>query len=447
MKRFLGILVILFVVLGAQAQGDEKYGDTPEKQLLCKESLSIYKNFMNQKNYKDAYPAWTEACKQCPPKASQSLYIDGAKLLKKEIKGTTEERKKVLVDSLIAVYDQRMELFPSTSRSPNNRCKILGYKAGDTQKYLKDQIAEANAMYKESFECLGIKSSAATISGYYLTSYNLLRNTKGEEANDLRSNMLTEYLAIQEVAEHNINNGTKERTIEGYKKAKANIDEIFVIIAECDSMVPTFERKVNADPENMDLMKKALKLMNTKDCTESNFYLTMAEKVHKAEPSAESAYAVGIGYLKKSEYSKSMGYMEEAVKLCEDCPDKEKYLLRSGQVATILKQSSTARSYANKVLQISKNSGEAIMLIGDAIVAGAGKCDDGGIGKRAMYWLAVDYYARAKREDPSVADKAQKKINTYSAQFPSTEDCFKFGLSKGDSFKTCTGESTTVRPI
>ena len=447
MKRFSGLLVMVFTVLGAHAQGDEKYGDTPEQQLLCKESLSIYKNFMKQKNYKDAYPAWTEACKQCPPKASQTLYSDGAKLLKNEIKSAEADKKKVLVDSLMMVYDQRMELFPSTSRSPNNRCKVLGYKAGDTQKYLKDQIAEANSMYKESFECLGNKSSAATISGYYLTSYKLLQKAEGDAADDLRSDMLTEYLTIQEVADYNIANGTKEKTIEGYKKAKANIDEIFVIIAECESMVPTFEKKVNADPENMDLMKKALKLMNTKDCTESDFYLMVAEKVHQAEPSAESAYAVGMGYLKKSEYSQSMGYMVEAVKLCEDCPDKEKYLLRTGQVATILKQSSKARSYANKVLQINPNSGGAIMLIGDAIVAGAGQCDDGGIGKRAMYWLAVDYYAKAKRVDSTVTDKAQKKINTYSAQFPSTEDCFKFGLSKGDSFTTCIGESTTVRPI
>lgn len=441
MKRLTVLLLILITASSSFAQ-DEKYGATEEEQLLCKEALSVYKSFKKQKNYDDAYPAWQEACKVCPPKVSESLYSDGARFIKAELKKAKGERKAVLADSLMAIYDKRMELYPSTSRKPNNKCTILGYKAGDKYRYFKDSIASVNVMFKESMDCLGLETAASTISGYYLTSYKLLNAAEGEAADDIRASMLTEYLQLQEIADHNIANETKESRREGYVKAKANIDEIFVVIAECESMVPTFEKKVMANPDDLDLKIKALKLMQAKECTESDFYLNTAETVHTANPTHESAYAVGMGYLKKSEYSKALKYVEQAVELCGDCADADKYMLRAGQIAIILKQASKARSYANKVKQGGQNNAEALMLIGDAIVVSAPSCDDGGIGERAMYWLAVDYYNRAKAAG---ASGASKKIGTYSGQFPSTEDLFKYGISVGSSFTTCTGETTTVR--
>lgn len=445
MKRFLGILFIALISCAAQAQNDAKYGETEEQQIKCKQALSVYKSFLKQKNYEDAYPGWIEACEVCPKAVSQSLYSDGARLLKKELKKSEGIRKAALADSLMAVYDTRIELFPTTSRSPNNRCKILGYKAGDMYKYFPEKLAEANAIFKESMDCLENKTAASTLSGYYLTSYKLLQAAEGDAADETLAMMLTEYLTLQSISDYNISNQTKESTVEGYKKAKANIDEIFVLIANCEKMVPIFESKIAANPEDMDLKIKALKLMNGKDCTESDFYLSLAEDVHKADPTHESAYAVGMGYLKKEQYGKALSYFEQAVELCADCPDLEKYLLRAGQVASVLKQTSKARSYANKVLKINPQSGDAYLLIGDAIATGAKQCKDAGIGERAVYWLAVDYYYKAKNMDSGIASKAQKKINSYSGQFPTKEDLFTFGIAEGSTFTICTGESTKVR--
>lgn len=445
MKRFLGILFIALISCGAQAQNDEKYGDTEEQQIKCKQALSVYKSFLKQKNYKDAYPGWKEACEVCPQSVSESLYSDGARILKIELKKAKGERKAALADSLMVVYDTRIELFGSTSRSPNNSCKIVGYKAGDMYKYFPDSLAPANALFKKSLDCMGNETAASTLSGYYLTSYKLLQAAEGESADDILALMLTEYLTLQAICDYNIANRTKESTIEGYKKAKANIDEIFILIANCEKMVPIFEKKIAASPDDMDLKIKALKLMNGKDCTESDFYLKLAEEVHQADPTNESAYAVGMGYLKKEQYSKSLGYFEQAAELCDDCPDLEKYLLRAGQVASVLKQTSKARSYANKVLQINPKSGDAYLLIGDAVATGAKQCADAGIGERAVYWVAVDYYYKAKSVDSSVSDKAQKKINAYSGQFPTKEDLFTFGIAVGSTFTICTGETSKVR--
>ena len=67
---------------------------------------------------------------------------------------------------------------------------------------------------------------------------------------------------------------------------------------------------------------------------------------------------------------------------------------------------------------------------------------------KAGWWLATDYYQKAKSVDAEVAEKANKKIAQAKSQYPSTEDCFFYGLTNDNvfSFEDCwITESTTVR--
>jgi tetratricopeptide (TPR) repeat protein len=447
MKKITGLLTSLFMLsallVGAQ---DDKYGDTEDQQIRCKEALSVYKSFKQQKNYHDAYIAWQGACKECPPVVSENMYVDGVRFVKEEMKTNKDKvRKAVLVDSLMALYDKRMELYPETKKEPLNRCNILGYKAGDYYKYFSDNVSEAFAMFKESFDCTKENSSAATISGYYLTLFYMFKDGDPATRGQYLSSLLTDYLTIQDYIDASVVRETDANVVEGYEKARNNVDEIFVQIASCEDMVPVLEQKVKDAPDDFELKKKVLRLLNKKECTENALFLPVTEAVHDKEPSAESAYGLGIGYAKKSEYSKALGYFEQAVELCGDCSNKETYLLKAGQVASAVKNTSKAKTYANRILQKNPNSGEAYMLIGDAIAGSTSQCDDGKIGARAMYWLAADYYAKAKSVDGSVAELANRKIANMKGQFPSKEDCFTYGLKEGESFSTCTGETTTVR--
>lgn len=131
--------------------------------------------------------------------------------------------------------------------------------------------------------------------------------------------------------------------------------------------------------------------------------------------------------------------------MCTDCPDKEMINLAAGQTAVKLGQNKKARSFANKVLAVNPNSGAAYILIGDAIVGSSSSCEDGGLGARSVYWLAVDYYNKATR-DTDAASAARKKIGIYKGQFPSREDLFSFSLKDGSDFTVpCWGETTKIR--
>jgi len=211
-------------------------------------------------------------------------------------------------------------------------------------------------------------------------------------------------------------------------------------------MLPVLEQKVNENPKDDELKKKVLRLMNKKDCSGSDFYIKVAKGVYDSDPDPTSAYAIGMSLLKKDDYSGALKYFEEAANGATDGSDRATYYLRAGQVASALGQSSKARGYAKKALALNPKDGMAIILEGDAIMALSGACDDGALGARSVYWLAYDYYARAKSVDPSVSDAASRKMATAKGQFPSKEDIFNVAKKEGDNFTVpCVGETTTIR--
>ncbi|MFZ6050823.1 tetratricopeptide repeat protein [Halocola ammonii] len=440
--------MLLFTFV-ATAQDGNKYGETEEQQIECKEALSVYRSFRDQDNLKDAYNGWQKAVNTCPATASERMFSDGAKFIRDILETEiSDERKKALQDSLIWVYDQRIEEYGNDPEEPKKGCELRAYKAIDMARNIPGTDKEAYELLRDAIECLGDDANASVISYYYVNLYNLYKDAEGEERDKYNQELLTEYIVLQEIANNNMNEAESERAKAAYESAMGNLDQVFTIVSDCENMVPVLEKNVAAEPDNMELKEKVLRLMNQKDCTESDFYLEIAEAVHAENPTAPSAYGVGIGYVKKRELSKGLEYLEQAVELCAGkCVEKKTYLLKAAQVASALKRTSTAKQYANQVLEIDAKSGEAYLVIGDAITGASDRCDDGKLGSRAVYWLAYDYYQRAKSIDPSVAEKANQKMASARSQFPSKQDIFVYSLTEGSSFDvTCPwNETTTIR--
>ena len=458
MKKQLIWICALLVATPHLTFGQDRYGETDEQQLLCKEALSVYVSYKKQKNYDEAYIQWLKACDVCPSKAREGLYSDGIRFLKNELKKaesvTNEERVASIKDSIFLLYDQRMELFPTTAKLPNNRCSILGYKASDYYQYNKDDPATANAWFKESVDCLKEETSAAVLSKYYVTSFYTMKGLEDEEAKEKLGEMLTEYLVLMDYIEANITLAADDaKALDGFEKAKGNIDEVFIAIAQCEDMVPVLSMKIAGDSSNMDLKQKVLRLLNQKECTDNELFLPVATAVHELAPSHPSAYAIGYSQAKNDNFEEAYSFMQQAVELCGDCTELEAYLLKTGQIASFLKKSASARRYAEQVLAVNASSAEAFMLIGDAIAGGASACDDGALGSRLAYLRAADFYGKAKSfGSEEVASTASKKLQNASKQFPSVEEVFAVGKSTGAEIQIpsisgcpCSGESTVIR--
>jgi len=438
--KALSLIFAGFIAVGGFAQDDSKYGNTPEEVEECKKNLSLYREYRDQDLPDQALPYWRAALDVCPQSA-KTLYIDGAKfygdILDKiyEDESKTEERD-AYIDTLMMIYDKRIEFF-------NEEGKVLTYKGNDLFKYDESRAEEANAMFKRAMEVEGMNTDAIAASKYYQTLYQMYRNKQAE-----KSDLLVEYMPVLDILDYNIAKLEDDDQRDRYEKAKNNLDAFFVKIAECEDIFRILGERIAQSPNDIELNKKSLAVMNKRDCTDDPLYLEVAERVYADKPTAPAAYSIGIQKLKSKDYSGALKYFEEAVDLCGDCIDLPQYYLRAGQTAVILGSAAKARSYANKILSKKPRSGDAYMLIGDAIAASAASCDDGKLGKASAYWLAVDYYQKAKSVDSEVAEKANQKIAGYSKYFPSKTDIFFHGLNPGDSYSVeCFSESTTVRSV
>lgn len=451
---FLFLLTMAFSGIQVCAQDDSKYGETPEQQAACKENLSLYETYYKQKNYDDAYPFWQKACSVCPPKVSQNMYIKGVNLLKRQMKGAVKakdnQRAAALRDSVFLFYDLRIEHFPTTSKNPNNGCEVLARKALDWISLNKKKAAEARPLFEESITCLEDRSSAATLNSYYGLLAQVLNDAETPESKQAAiGDLLNEYLRLSDFIE-----AGRQREIAAGDSTEAskfvttqkNLDEVFVQVANCEDMVPVLEGKLAAAPDDIETKKKALRLLNEKGCTDNDIFLPVAEAVYSVDKNADAAYSIGIQLAKKGEYSTALPYFEEAVELCGDCPKAARNLMKAGQVAKNAGQINKCIRYARLAAKADPGNGEPYLLIGDAVASMVSSCSDSPLGGREVYWLATDYYQRAKSMDASIASKANTKISQVKKSYPTVDDLFTYGIDEGKKINVqCLGETTTAR--
>lgn len=434
------ILAVMFIGLSANAQDESKYGDTPEEQQKCKECISLYREYRNQNMQDDALPYWRCALTTCP-KSAKTLYIDGARFYGNILDGIYEDSTKLdernaYIDTLMMVYDKRIEHF-------NEEGKVLAFKGNDLYKYDSSRSEEANAMFKRSLEIEEMDSDAIAASKYYQTLYEMYKEKKAT-----KSDLLVEYMPVVEILDYNIARLEDENSKDRYVRAKNNLDAFFIKIAECDDIYGILGERLAETPNDIELNKKALAVMNNRDCTDNDLYNQVAERVYQDKPSHDAAYSIGIQKLKSKDYNEALKYFEEAIDLCTgDCIRINRYYLRAGQTAVIMGQSGKTRSFANKILQTEPNNGDAYILIGDAIASMAKSCDDGKLGTSGAYWLATDYYAKGRSVDSSVSARANQKIASYTKQFPLKNELFFHNLDEGDKYTVgcVNNEETTAR--
>lgn len=431
------IALLLLMISSSVFTFSQDYGSTPEIEEKCKQYISLYREFRNQNLYDDAIGPWRQAVNICPG-AAKTLYTDGVTFYRHMIDKTEDEATKQLyVDSLLQLYDQRIEHYGQEGF-------VLGLKGVDIMRYRPEDAAEAEKVLRKSVEMQKFETDAQILSKFYQTIYELYRQGEAD-----RSDLMIEFMPVLEYIEYNILNLEDSLQADRYVKARENLYTFFIKIADdCDAVVEILSSTLEENPDDIEQNEKVLKVLNEADCTDSDFFETVAERVYKNSPTHNAAYSLGMRKLKNKDYSAAKSYFDEAIDLCGNCTKMELYLQRAGQVAVITGNFSSARGYASRMLKINSQNGEAYMLHGDAIAGSSKACADDKIGSKAVYWLAVDYYKRAKAADPSVASRADTKIATYSQYFPDKETLFFQTLKEGGTYTVeCFGEDTKIRAL
>lgn len=431
------LAVTFFMAASASAQGylqDPKYGPTEEARKECATNLNLYKDGFKAKDYKEAYKYWRVAYKICPGASLKALQ-EGRVIYQHFIEtAPNEAAKQAYVDSLMALYDTRIKYFPKYAAS------ALEFKVQDLLVYRPNQAPQALEMINTLIKSQGENASAEIIAYGMVITCDLYK--KKEATADQVMNYYSTYGSIIE------KQLAADPNSEEIKNAKATLDATFVNsgVANCDNLVELYTSKFEQTPNDIEMLKRIVALFSANRCTKSDLYFKAAIALQKLEPSAEGALNVANLFTERGEYMKALPYFKEAAGSKTSAKEKSGIYIYAAGAMMKAGNKSEARSLARLALDADANSGMAYILIANII--GSEKCNAADpVLSAGPYFVAVDYLRKAKQVDPSVADEADRLINSYSAAFPSKTDLFSYAYEVGQTITVGCGinERTTVR--
>ncbi|MCK9290033.1 MAG: tetratricopeptide repeat protein [Bacteroidales bacterium] len=435
--------IAMLIVLSTTAIAQENLQDLPkygEDSIKCVENISLYREFFRQwkaADYQspvvnDIIGPWRWVFQNCPL-GSENTYVDGVKIMQHQIENEEDiQAKALLIDTLMMVYDQRITYFPYHFRTGNpQKGAILGRKGMDLMTYAPTRYEESYQIMNESIELEGDNADGTVLIYYFRSAVRMVQESKIDTAA-----LVDIYDRIIDILDHNIVGLTQAgdtRWVEHYRNYKANIDVTFEPFASCPDLIRVYSKKWNDNPDDIELLTKITNLLDRRGCQDDPLYLNASVKLHKLQPSPESAYNIGRLMLREDKYGEAIKYFEEATH-SEDMTKAFNAYKLLAETLRALKNYPRARQMALKAIELNPSDGSPYITIGDIYASGAKECGDNEFTSRVSFWAAVDKYNQAKRIDPSQTEIANKRIATYSVYFPSLETIFFYGYEEGKPY-------------
>ena len=421
------VFILIFALSYGESFSQSKYGID---SISCITNLSLFREYYKQKNYKEALTPWRWTFQNCP-KASGNIYKNGPIIIKSLIK-ERPEKKKEYVDTLMLIYDQRIEYF-------GNEGYVLGRKGADLLRYDKSKFLDANQILARSIAMQKNSSDAGAILAYFNTLDLMVKNEI-----ILEDSLLNRYSFLMSIIDYNLKKNDKKSKF--YQKTSDAINKKIVNYIDCGKIENIFKQKFTINNNDTDFVNRLYNILSKQNCTETEFHFQVSKRLYEMLPLSSSASKLGKICIKRKEFNQAIEYFDMAVESEVDKDKKAKYLLEKADAYRISKNYSNAILTAKQSIELKKNWGEAFITIGNIYVAGAGNCSSD-FEKSTVYWVAVDYFTKAL-SDESANEIARKSINTYSKYFPTKEECFFNGsLQSGDSYtvECWINKRTTVR--
>ena len=411
------------------------YGPDSASRMKCANNLSTMSEFMKIDLINYALPSWRTVFDKCPA-SSKNIYLYGVKIYRDRLDMENEPvRKKELLDTLMMIYDRRIEYF-------GQKGHVLGRKGIDLLRYDQNAIEEAHAILGESINASGENADEAVVVTFMQTSMVLFKGGRIES-----KQVIDDYMQATGVLSKRTGSGNQDRMTE---RAFENVDRLFAEsgAGNCNDLIAIFTPKFQADPENTELLKTIIRLLMGRGCEDSDLFAASAEKLYQIEPTSDAAYNLAKLFIKREEFQKSLDYYQKAIESSDDPEAKAQYNYQASVLLMNKFQNySESRSYALRAIALKSGWGAPYIVIGKAYAASSRQCGDNEFEKSTVYWAAVDKFNEAKSADPSVAAEANTLIEQYSRYFPNVEDAFFYGYQEGQDYKVgCwINEDTTVR--
>jgi tetratricopeptide (TPR) repeat protein len=429
MKVRLLVMFALIALAGAHTKvaAQCKEMKWPEDRKKADECVAVWGDALKQGNYRSATSSiqWmlTNA-----PNWNTKLYIDAAEIYDKLAdKEADAAKKKVLVDSLMMIYDMRIK---SCGDEPN----VLNRKVYAMYKYNiknKEKVAELLGLYDKVFELNGNKVSDGNLVAYMTTV----------KANQIAFKNITEdqifqrYDKISAIADAKIKGyqeTNKADDVTKMKGIKEAVDGLLIgmVNVNCDFVRKNLAPKFKANPNDLALAKKIFSFMLKDKCTDDPLWLEAGEAIHKLNPEKDFGLvkALGAQYLRTGNIERGEALLKEAQTMAPTATDKGEILLYLGGIESKKGSYGSARELFRQAAAADPNNKDAWQQIGDLYYNSFDNCakKQSIAEDRLVYLAAYEMYQRAG--NAALMSRAK-------AQFPSREEIFLLNWTAGQSMK------------
>ncbi|MFM1808578.1 MAG: hypothetical protein RLZZ242_1303 [Bacteroidota bacterium] len=449
---------VLFAVMALSLVFSLTYGQAQNQE--CITNLSIYVESAKVKNYDAAYEPWKLTYEACP-ELNRANYLYGERILKHKIENSQGEEHDAYVALLLRVYDDAMKYFQS--RYPLASVVIDKVLLQRSENMISDdeifsQLDQAFKADREDF------NNPQALYLYFSTLVDL--NAAGkrdiqevfdvydevvaklEEENKKLTDEITKLLPLEE--DGTISAKDQERlkvystNSASFGKVAASVDAKLGALADCENLVPLYEKSYEERKADIKWVKSAVGRMFGKECTDSPMFRKLFEAQIALEPSADAYLYGGTLKQKAGDIQGALADFNKSAELETDPYKKSNILYK---IATIVRKSNKVqtRNYLNQAIKANPANGRAYLLLAAIYGDSANECGESQFDKRAVYWLAAKTADRAGRVDPSLRSTADKAVESYNAKAPSKTDIFNSGRAgETITFSCWMGGSVTV---
>ena len=430
-KFFIGLAFALVVSnVSAQDFSDPQYakwGETPEQRKENILASTFLKEELANRNFNQAAKYLQQLLQQCPA-ASENTFVRGVTLYKNKInRARSVAEKNVYVDSLLLLYDIRLEYFGSHPK--RGKAYILDRKAREHLTYRESDREGIRKDFEVAIAAqveMNGTADPALVAIYF-------KNLCDDYTNDIVDAM-TIVNAYEENSKYFANVDESQAEFKNQFEASFGASGA----ASCENLQKIFEPKIAAASTDEALLAHVFQLMNKANC-DSDFYISVCEMYYNVKPQSSIAMLLAQIFQNKKEFAKANKYLREALANETVAEEREKLLARIG----ILEM--TANNYAEAVksflesinIDDTDDDGLALYFLAQCYVAGSKDCGTE-LAKHSVYWVAYDLVQKAipllEVTDAAVAANAKNLANSYRSVFPTAEECFFAELKEGATY-------------
>lgn len=433
---------ISLISMAAMAQQDfsdpryARYGDTPEQREQNILRSNFLKEAVQNRDY-NAAAGYFQALVADRPKVTVNIYKYGAQIYRAKInRAKSVAEKKQMLDSLMIVYDLRVEHFGDAAKE--GKAYILDVKARDVLNFNGNDRAAIRKAFREAIEAGGAQTNPETVLVYFSNLCDDYKNT--DEV--MPEEVIAEYDRLSPFFADPAQAQYKEQFDAAFGTSEA---------ANCENLEKLFRTKLEADPNNTDLLAEAVRLMTRAKC-DSEFYFEVAEKSYELAPTADMAIYLAQSFKNKGDYEKASKYLNASLATEENPAERQKLLTQIAVVELVADNVSAAAKAAREAMELNPEDGVPVFVLAQCYSLSTKHCGEQ-FARQAAMWVAYDTMTKAVTllaNNPDYLDSAKQAQATFRASFPSQEECFMRDLKAGSSYRVecglASGITTTVRP-